>query len=396
MKKIIGYSLIIGGIVLIAFTLYTNSKYSSSTRAFSTYTLVRSSWEKYKVQFISKDWRVLDPSNDNVTTSEGQSYAMLRAVWMDDRTTFDNLWKWSKDNLQRKNDHLMSWKWGKRDDNSYGPMPNGGENSASDADSDIALSLILAYNRWGDQSYYGDAKVVLKDLWDVDTEVVHGNRYLLAGNWARLQDEIVLNPSYFAPYAWKQFASFDRDHDWNSLVGPGYQVLKDSTTKPLDKEKSIGLPPDWVSIDRASGEVKAPSLPNLDTNYSYDAMRVPWRIALDYQWNRDARAYEYLSSLSVLAELYSKNGNKLASGYTHDGKPLAEFENPTMYATSLGYFKVIHPDLAKKVYEDKIVALYSTDESTFKDNIPYYEQNWLWFGSGLYTESLVPYTSDKK
>jgi hypothetical protein len=63
-----------------------------------------------------------------------------------------------------------------------------------------------------------------------------------------------------------------------------------------------------------------------------------------------------------------------------------------MYATSLGYFSVIKPELAKKIYQEKIVELYSTDESTFKDNIPYYEQNWLWFGAGLFNESLVTYS----
>jgi endoglucanase len=392
MKKIVGYILIAAGALILVFTLYMNSRYSNYSRAFSSYTLLSSSWEKYKTQFISKDWRVVDPSLDNITTSEGQSYAMLRAVWMDDQKTFDNVWQWSKDNMKRPNDNLMSWKWGKREDNSYGAMPNGGENSASDADSDIALALLLAYNRWGNDAYYGDAKILLKDLWDLDTAEVNGKRYMLAGNWGRLQDEIVLNPSYFSPYAYRIFAVADKEHDWNSLISPGYEMLTNATTQKLDKESSAGLPPDWVSIDIKTGAVKAPSLPNLGTNYSYDAMRVAWRVALDYQWNREAKAYDYLKSLTKLEELYVQNNNKLVSGYTHDGKQLADFENPTMYATSLGYFSVIKPELAKKIYQEKIVELYSTDESTFKDNIPYYEQNWLWFGAGLFNESLVTYS----
>ncbi|MDQ3239348.1 MAG: glycosyl hydrolase family 8 [bacterium] len=390
MKKIVAYSLIIVGVGVVGFTLYLNSKYSTYTRAFSDYTLLSSSWEKYKTQYISKDYRVVDPTQDNITTSEGQSYGMLRAVWMDDKETFDKLWQWSKDNLQRPNDSLMTWKWGKRDDNSYGPMPNGGENSASDADSDIALALILASNRWGEKSYEGDAKVLLSDLWEYDTDVINGKRYLIAGNWAKLPNESVLNPSYFSPYAYRMFAEIDKKHDWNSLIAPGYEMLKNSSNDKLDKDKSVGLPPDWVSIDRKTGSLKAPTLTNLSTNYSYDAMRIPWRISLDYQWNREGKAYDYLKGLTKLEEVYKDTG-KIASGYTHDGVALNDNENPTMYATALGYFAVTNPDLAKKMYQEKLVELYSTDQSTFKDTIPYYEQNWLWFGAGLYNERLVQY-----
>ena len=57
--------------------------------------------------------RTLDPSQGGITTSEGQSYTMMRAVWSDDRATFDSSWQWTKDNLQRP-DRLLSWRFGPR------------------------------------------------------------------------------------------------------------------------------------------------------------------------------------------------------------------------------------------------------------------------------------------
>ncbi len=61
--------------------------------------LLTAAWIGYKHRFIQPDGRVIDFQRDQVTTSEGQSYAMLRAVWMDDRPTFDLTWRWTQDNL---------------------------------------------------------------------------------------------------------------------------------------------------------------------------------------------------------------------------------------------------------------------------------------------------------
>lgn len=391
MKKYAGFLLLIIGVAIIFFVWYSNSRYSAYTRTFSSYTLLQSSWEKYKVNFLSNDGRIIDKTLNNITTSEGQSYAMLRAVWSDDRRTFDKVWQFTQNNLQHKNDKLFGWKWGQIEGERYGFMGDGGENSASDADSDIALALILAGNRWHDERYIEQSKAILKDMWEIETAEANGKRYLIAGNWAKSSESIIVNPSYFAPYAWRIFAKADKERDWNSLVDPAYELLSKSGSDKLDTEKSIGLPPDWVSVVLETGELKAPPLPNLKTNYSYDAMRVPWRVALDYQWNRDARAYDYLSSLSVFSILYKNGEYKLASSYSHDGKVQEDYENPTMYSTSIGYFMVIEPEMAKKIYEEKILSLYSTDKTSFNDTIPYYEQNWLWFGAALYNNRLVAY-----
>jgi endoglucanase len=61
-----------------------------------------------------------------------------------------------------------------------------------------------------------------------------------------------------------------------------------------------------------------------------------------------------------------------------------------MYATALGYFMTVYPELGQKMYQDKIVDLYSNDKSTFREDLPYYEQNWLWFSSALFNQELVP------
>src|ERR687885_1681761 len=81
--------------------------------------LLEESWDIYRQQFIQVDGRVIDYQDSDRSTSEGQAYAMLRAVLIDDPTTFALSLKWAENNLKRVDakgkptDQLWSWKWGK-------------------------------------------------------------------------------------------------------------------------------------------------------------------------------------------------------------------------------------------------------------------------------------------
>jgi endoglucanase len=317
---------------------------------------------------------------------------MLQAVWMDDKNTFDQVWLWTKNTLKRKDDSLFGWRWGKNADNNYGFLPDGGENSAADADTDIALALILAGRRWRKQEYTDSAKPIINNIWKLETDLIKNKRYVVAGNWAKDDNKIVINVSYFAPYAWKEFHDLDSENDWDSLIDPAYRLLAEAGNNNLDADKSVGLPPDWLEIDKKDGNIRKTSIGQLTTNYGFDAIRTPWRIALDYEWNKEPKALDYLKTLNYLESKFKENGN-LPIGYKHNGDPVNMVENPAMYATSLGYFKFINKDLGEKIYQEKIIQLYSNDTNSFRDDLPYYEENWLWFGSALYLNYLTNFKS---
>lgn len=387
MNKNIVVFLTISGLVILLIVLYINSTFRTKTRVFSDYILLDSIWEKYKLGYINQDGRVIDRTDNDVTTSEGQSYAMLRSVWSDDKATFDHVWKWTKENLGRSQDALFGWRWGKRTDQTYGFMENGGESSAADADSDIALALVFASRRWHENTYMDEAKKIIEDIWKHETETVKGKRYLIPGRWAKSNTEIILNPSYFSPYSWKIFADIDKDNNWLSLIEPAYEVLLESGTTTLDNKVGVGLPPDWVSLRRDTNQLTAPVQTELTSNYSYDAMRIPWRIALDYLWFDDKKAYEYLMSLSKLTELYESQ-KQLTAVYDHEGNPITDYESPSMYASSLAYFFIMEPAIAQEMYENKILTLYNTDTNELNQALTYYDQNWLWFSIALYNKEL--------
>ncbi|NET48825.1 MAG: glycosyl hydrolase, partial [Merismopedia sp. SIO2A8] len=187
--------------------------------------LLQQSWEVYRQQFIQADGRVIDYEASDRSTSEGQAYAMLRAVLINDPATFATTLNWAENNLRRRSaageplDQLWAWKWGIDQAGNWGTID---ENFASDADIDCITALILASRRWGRPEYLDLALKKLRDLWQFSTiEGQEGKNYLLPGPASAFvlpEGKIYLNPSYFAPYAFRLFAQVDPDHDWLSLV----------------------------------------------------------------------------------------------------------------------------------------------------------------------------------
>ncbi len=389
--KTFGYILLVLAFFVFAVIAYINSPRRQIPVVFSEKDMIQSTWHNYKDNYIEKGTnRTLDTSQNNISTSEGESYSMLRAVWMDDRETFDNSWKWTQENLQHKDDHLFSWLYGQLPNGQYGILQDrGGINSASDADTDISLALIFAYKRWSDPAYLTAAQNIITDIWTNEVIAIKGRLYLAANNIEKNDsNKVIFNPSYIAPYAYRIFAQVDPKNNWMKLVDDSYVTLSEVITAPLDTGTSVNIPPDWVEIDKKTGVLRAVTNSNITTNYSFDAMRLPWRLALDWQWNKEPRAADTLKKMSFFSDEWSRE-NALYASYTHNGEVVIKSELPSMYGGTLGYFMVANPAVAEKIYTEKLVRLYSPDKGNWKEKLSYYDDNWAWFGVTLYNQYLV-------
>jgi len=355
--------------------------------------LLEQSWDAYRGTFIGVDGRVMDPRRNGGSTSEGQSYALLRAVWMDDRRTFDSVWAWTRSALQTRGDHLFAYLWGDRGGGGRGVVDS---HSATDADTDIALALLLAARRWGDGSYRDAARAVTGDIWALETTDVAGMRVATGGDWATRQTQPgpVFNPSYFAPYAYRIFAADDPAHPWLSLVDSAYTLLARCSVAALDGRNGGGLPPNWFAISDADGGITAFDQIDRANDYGYDAFRVMWRVALDYQWNHEPRARDYLQGSRFLRSRWQQDG-RLAAVYGHDGSVVSGDEDATVYGGDIGNFLVTDAISAQRILEQKLLAAFSGSGSSahFGDPSNYYEQNWVWFGIALAGAALDDFSS---
>jgi endoglucanase len=343
--------------------------------------LLEESWNIYRQQFIQADGRVIDYQDSDRSTSEGQAYAMLRAIIIDDPTTFALTLDWAEKNLHRlsdtgvHSDQLWAWKWGQSKPGKWGPID---KNFASDADIDAITALILASRRWNQPEYLKLARRKLKDLWYFSTiEVPGGKRYLLPGPaeaFSPTPTTIYLNPSYFAPYAFRLFAQVDKDRDWMSLVKSSYEALQESS-----KVSAVGLPSDWIALDTQTGKFQAiPAQNNLQSVYSFDAYRVWWRVAWDAAWFNAPEAEKYLRTATKHLEKQWREQKRLPARIDLQGKPTVNYEATSQYAMLYPAFRLINPDIAEQLLQEKLLTTYQ--QGIWDDQSAYYTQNLAWIG----------------
>lgn len=386
--KYFGIGLLAVGAILLLTLAYRNSSRRYVSPLFSPTATLANLWNGYRTDYIEPNtFRTLDRQQDNITTSEGQSYTMLRAVWQDDRATFDGAWQWTKDNLQHSEDALFSWLFGQRTDGTYGVLTErGGQNAASDADADIALALLFAAARWNEPQYRTEATQIIQSIWEREVLLVGNTPYLAANDIERLSPgPYVMNPSYCAPYAYRIFAEVDPAHPWLTLVDSCYELLERSMQAPLDAATSVGLPPNWVLLgtDRSILPPRAPQT----TDFGYDAIRTPFRLALDHYWFAEPRVAQLLGRMSYLSRQWQEH-TMLAAVYAHDGTPKEQFEVPAVYGGTIGYFRIADPESAEAVFRLKLQSLYNPDTMRWKQPLSYYDANLAWFGIALYYNSL--------
>lgn len=326
-------------------------------------------WESFKRHYISPEGQVLDPRQSR-TTSEGQSYALLRAVWMGDRTTFDRVLKWTEQHLARK-DGLFSWVW------KDGGVGDG--NTATDADQDIALALILAADKWNRERHRLRARNLVQTIREKELLQTAMGPFPAAGDWA-VKDRIA-NPSYFMPYAYELFEQIDPEGPWKETIECGYQVIQSLLSMP-----GIKLPSDFIRIDPMGRPHLLPENHSLARNFSFDAVRIYWRLSMDCRHFRRVQACELMNQAWVLAALLAQNG-QLATMYSPQGEAMTDQESTSFYGALLPVFAFRFPSEADRVMREQMGS--HALERLLNAPNRYYDQNWVWFGLALISDRCL-------
>ena len=320
-------------------------------------------------------------AGDGSVTSESQAYGLLRAVWSGDRDAFARTWAWSKSHLVNS-EGLLAWKWN-------GDIAD--PHTATDADTDAALALLMAGRRWSNPDWMTDGTNMVHAIWAHEVAVTtDGLRCVIAGDWASNSQVLAVNPSYFAPYAYHIFQEVDPGDDWLSVVDSSYKLLFDSSAAGLGGERSAGLPPDWVGLDATTSEIVPLQLGSAaTTNYGYDAPRVYWRVALDLRWNGDGRAAAYLTQAGFLRDEVTRSGAVRAI-YTHDGSVGSTDSNAVSSAGALAALLTLDANSANRLYANQFIGqVESADGGAYwGDPSDLYAQEWGWFATAVYATTL--------
>ena len=216
----------------------------------------------------------------DTAVSEGIGYGMLLAVAMSDQTSFDGLWKYYQDHLDKNG--LMNWKTARCE-----APGNNNQGAATDADLDTAMALVQASARWANADYLAKAQALASKVAELESDMCDGRRVLRPGDsWGGCSDpgDKRINPSYFSPGYYKVFAHRfpEQAATWTALSDGSYQLYA------IYQARMNNLVPDWSGPDGSDN----------GSSYWYDACRTPWRVAVDYAWTGDTRAKSFMQNVS--------------------------------------------------------------------------------------------------
>ncbi len=241
--------------------LPSGGTYGGSQKAAEAY----NAWKSAYVEKCSVGYRVKFDDNYS-TVSEGIAYGMVLSVYADDKDLFDGLWAYYKANSNGNG--VMNWKIN-------GCSGVSGSNGATDAELDVAMSLVIASEQWGG-SYGATAKSFIQTI--KKTEMGTDGQTLNGDAWGNTNT--CRNPSYFAPGYYAEFAKVDTDNGtfWGKTA-----VEASDKVLIANRNATSGLVSNWC--DNSGTENVCGNTGSGAQGYGADACRNPWRMAIDYLWH---------------------------------------------------------------------------------------------------------------
>jgi len=343
--------------------------------------LFKDSSESYRIFYdmntpIGAGAYILDTGNNDIR-SEGMSYGMMMAVQMDDKTTFDKLWRWARHymyNTSAQGRNMRGYfTWAM---NTSGSVKDLG--IAPDGEFYFATALLFAHARWGSNTGTGQtvpgsgsgtdtsardvlnyryhAMLLLYDM--IHRDIPSKDPYSCTGLFRRPGDagnnipagyyqpvfspygnsQNHTDPSYHLPAFYDVWAyEMEKDADAGTLHGVWSSVsqmredvtfYKTAATTSRDffnvaMHSTTGLSPDYSEFDGTpTGGQKY---------FGYDAFRTVMNVAMDYAWwAKDSRQTGLANKL--LTFFYGKGVTTYKGLWNVDG---TAYSNPGDHSPGL-------------------------------------------------------------
>lgn len=295
---------------------------------------IKSCYQKWKSKYLKKsesgeigngyyiNMKGTGGSGTEVTTSEAHGYGMIIFALMagfDDsaRIYYDGMVKLYDLHRSIINKNLMSWV--------IDPV-NGNSDGATDGDMDIAYSFLLASIQWGDNEatqYKAKADSMINLGLKGDDVRKSGTKRTTLGDWDGSPYN-TRSSDWIADHMRAYHAS-TKDQFWIEAADTIYSLINQISS---NYSTTTGLMPDFVV-----NKVPAPAKPDFleaqtDGDYSWNACRFPWRIAVDYAHYGTAAAKEHLNKmLHWLKNVTNNDPEKIVAGYKLDGTKLVNYSD---------------------------------------------------------------------
>ena len=288
---------------------------------------VRDFYDEWKSRYLEPGcgdgrWYVATGHDASLTVSEAHGYGMLILAYMaghdpEARTIFDGMFRYFEDHPSEITPSLMAWS------QDWSCADNEGASSATDGDLDIAYALLLADKQWssgGAINYRQEAEAVLDGI--RAGEVDGTGSYLNLGDWTSGAHYDATRSSDFMPGHLASFAAVTGDPVWSQIADRSYEIMQSLQDQHAP---ATGLLPDFILSPLSDPRPADPWFLErpVDGEYSYNACRDPWRIAIDFLTNSDTRARAIVQRMNtwIKAETGGDPG-AILPGYSLEGAGL--------------------------------------------------------------------------
>ena len=327
-----------------------------------------SAWIDYTTRFVASDGRIIDRTDGDRSTSEGQAYALFHSLVANDRARFEAILGWTENNLAEGdlNQTLPGWLWGKKDDGTWGVID---ANPAADADLWLAYTLLEASDLWDVARYRALGRSVLSQI--VEREVVSveglGPVLIPAPYGFELEDgRWRLNPSYTPVQITTALAA-------RGEAGPWKEVTQ-NTVALIRRASRNGFVPDWVIVDE-SGKVLPDEISPAQSGYESIRVYLWWGLMDDKSPHKRAMR----SAVSGPVKHWEKEGfvpeiTRLKGPISHAGDAPPGFHHALLSA--------IENTNARESFLERYASKLLPGTPAQNAQLSYYDFNLILFGQG--------------
>ncbi|HZE84594.1 MAG TPA: glycosyl hydrolase family 8 [Puia sp.] len=256
--------------------------------------------------------------------SEGQGYGMIIVAMMagydpSARKIYDGLLQYARAHPSKASPLLMAWAQRKNCRDVDG-------STATDGDLDIAWSLLLAHEQWGENGdihYLAEANAMIAAI--RKQEINQKTFSVLLSNSVEQdsKDYSDMRSSDFMPSHFRAFADASGDRSWEQVSDNNYRLFHYMQER---YSPAAGLLPDF--INHVTVGTGVPARPHYleskyDGAYNYNACRVPWRIAMDCILYGDQRSAAIVGKINRwIRSTTQDNPDNISAGYSLAGEDL--------------------------------------------------------------------------